>query len=58
MATLVAYTNFSYHFHSETLLGKIIRLPLRLIPKGMPVYIRTGAAKGMLWMTGAHILRC
>jgi FkbM family methyltransferase len=58
MATSVAYTNFSYHFHSETLLGKIIRLPLRLIPNGIPVHIRTGAAKGMLWMTGAHVHGC
>lgn len=58
MATSVAYTNFSYHFHSETLLGKIIRLPLRLIPKGIPVHIRTGVAKGMLWITGAHVHGC
>jgi len=58
MATSLAYTNFSYHFHSETLLGKIIRLPLRLIPKGIPVRIRRGAAKGMLWITGAHVHGC
>lgn len=58
MATSVAYTNFSYHFHSETPLGKIIRLSLRLIPKGVPVRIRAGAAKGMQWITGAHVHGC
>lgn len=58
MAAPITYKNFSHQFHSETLLGKLIRLPLRLIPKRIPVRIRTGVARGMLWLTGAHVHGC
>lgn len=58
MAAPITYSNFSYKFHSETLLGKLIRLPLWLIPKGIPVRIRTGVARGMRWHTGAHVHGC
>jgi len=48
----------SYRFHNETLVGKFLRLPLRLIPKGIPISIRSGVAKGMLWLTGALVHGC
>lgn len=44
--------------NSETLLGKLIRLPLRLLPKGIPVPIFSNVAKGMIWLTGAHVHGC
>lgn len=46
------------HFHNTTPVGSAIRLPLRLMPKGIPVRIRSGAAKGMLWQSGALTHGC
>lgn len=50
--------NFSNKFHAGTLLGQFVRLPLRLIPRGIQVPIRSGIAKGMIWVTGAHVHGC
>jgi len=57
MAAYITH-GFAHRFHSETLLGKLIRLPLRMIPKGIPVSIRSGVAEGMLWRTGALVHGC
>jgi hypothetical protein len=41
-----------------TLLGKVLRLPLRLLPKGMVVPILTGPAKGQKWIVGSSNHGC
>ena len=58
MATTITYTNFSYFYHSGTLLGKLMRLPLQLVPKGVAIKIQSGMAKGMIWVTGTHVHGC
>ena len=50
--------DFASEFHSETFIGKLVRLPFKLIPKGLTVKILSGVAKGMYWNTGAHVNGC
>ena len=40
-------------FSSSTLLGKIFRYPLKLIPKTLPIPILSGTAKGFKWIAGS-----
>jgi len=43
---------------NRTLLGKVLRLPLRLLPKGMAVPILRGPAKGQKWIVGSSNHGC
>jgi FkbM family methyltransferase len=43
---------------SETLLGKIARLPLSLVPRGTVVRILRGTLRGKRWIVGSAIHRC
>jgi len=38
---------------SRTLLGRVLRFPLRLVPSGYPMPIMQGRLKGMRWIVGA-----
>jgi hypothetical protein len=49
--------NFTEIF-SSSLLGKIIRLPLTLIPKNQSMPILQGRLKGKRWIAGSHIHGC
>jgi FkbM family methyltransferase len=42
----------------SAILGKIIRLPLRLIPENQPVPILQGKLRGKLWIAGSHNHGC
>lgn len=41
-----------------TLLGRMVRLPLRVIPSGMHMPILTGAGRGMKWIVGSSDHGC
>jgi len=41
-----------------TLSGKLLRLPLRLLPNGMLVRIQRGRAKGLKWIVGSSTHGC
>src|SRR5215475_14063057 len=41
-----------------TLPGKLLRLPLRLLPKRMVVRIHRGRAKGLKWIVGSSTHGC
>lgn len=43
---------------SETILGKTVRLPLRLLPRSLAVPIMTGRLRGKRWIVGSAIHRC
>jgi len=43
---------------NRTLLGKVLRLPLRLLPKGMAIPILRGPAKGLKWIVGSSNHGC
>ena len=43
---------------SGTLLGRLIRLPLALLPAGRPVTVRAGLNRGMRWLAGAGAHGC
>lgn len=43
---------------SQSLLGKVLRLPLKLIPKGLVITIISGPVKGMKWKVGASSHGC
>lgn len=43
---------------SGTLAGRIIRLPLRLVPKGWDVSVVRGPNRGMRWRTGSSVHGC
>jgi hypothetical protein len=43
---------------NRTLLGKVLRLPLRLLPKGMAIPILRGSAKGLKWIVGSSNHGC
>jgi FkbM family methyltransferase len=47
-----------YKVTSQTLAGKLLRLPLRLVPKGLDVPIVSGPNKGMKWRTGSSVHGC
>ena len=38
--------------HPDTLLGKLVRLPLRLVPHGISLRVQAGLNKGKIWVTG------
>jgi len=43
---------------STTLLGRLVRYPLKLIPAGVVVPIMSGPLRGKKWIMGAYIHRC
>lgn len=43
---------------NRTLLGKVLRLPLRLLPKAMAIPILRGPAKGRKWIVGSSNHGC
>ncbi|MFM8314525.1 MAG: hypothetical protein ACKOA8_09595, partial [Deltaproteobacteria bacterium] len=43
---------------SNTVAGKLLRLPLALLPKGLVVPIILGPAKGKRWITGSADHSC
>ena len=45
-------------FHPKTAAGRLIRLPLKLIPKSKVMSIRSGPTKGMKWIVGNGIHGC
>lgn len=45
-------------FSSKTLAGKVIRLPLRLLPSGLAVPVVRGPNKGLRWVTGSSVHGC
>lgn len=45
-------------WHPQRSLGRLIRLPLRLLPKSKVMRIRRGPAKGMKWVVGSGIHGC
>lgn len=49
--------NFSGITNTGTI-GKLLRLPLHLIPKGMPIPIVQGRLKGKFWVIGASTHGC
>lgn len=46
--------NFS-GISKDSLAGKILRFPLRLIPKDVPVFILQGPLRGYRWITGSGV---
>lgn len=44
--------------NANNLLGRLIRLPLRFIPKDREVRIRRGPLKGAWWIAGSHTHGC
>jgi FkbM family methyltransferase len=40
------------------LIGRVARLPLRLVPKGIPVPIMTGPLRGKQWISGSSTHSC
>jgi FkbM family methyltransferase len=52
LADVVTNMNLS-GISNETLLGRALRLPLRLIPRGARIPILQGPLRGMLWIAGA-----
>ena len=42
----------------DTVLGTLLRLPLRAIPKRMTVKVRSGVNRGMNWIVGSSIHGC
>lgn len=49
--------NFS-HISNQTLIGKGLRLPLKLIPKRMVIPIMQGPLRGKLWVVGSSSHGC
>jgi len=45
-------------FHPESLLGRLVRLPLRLIPPTRVVSVVSGINKGAAWIAGSSIHGC
>jgi FkbM family methyltransferase len=43
-------------FSRQSFLGRLIRLPLDLVPKRMTVRIMSGPCRGMKWVSGAGVL--
>ncbi len=43
---------------NRTVVGRVLRLPLRLLPKGMVMTIHRGPAKGMKWIVGSSNHGC
>ncbi len=43
---------------SDTLLGWLLRLPLKLLPRGMVVSVRSGVNRGLRWIVGASTHGC
>ena len=43
---------------SDTIVGKLIRLPLKLVPTGLDVRIVSGPNRGMRWRTGSSVHGC
>ena len=41
-----------------TIFGKLLRLPLRLVPKGTVVRVRGGLNRGMKWVVGSSTHGC
>jgi FkbM family methyltransferase len=41
-----------------TFTQKLIRIPLRLIPRSAQIKVRSGFNKGFIWITGANIHKC
>jgi FkbM family methyltransferase len=44
--------------NSQTLAGKLLRLPLGLVPNGLDVPVVSGPNKGMRWRTGSSVHGC
>src|SRR5437868_6376075 len=42
----------------RSLLSKVVRLPLRLVPKGKAMPVLTGELRGSKWIAGAASHRC
>jgi FkbM family methyltransferase len=51
---MLAFSNIS----QKTVLGKLLRLPLRLLPPEMPVIILQGKLKGKKWIAGSYKHSC
>jgi len=49
----MSYKRDSWIPSNKSILGKVLRLPLRLIPKGIKVPILTTAARGKKWIIGS-----
>lgn len=45
-------------FAAQRPFGRLVRLPLRLLPRQLPVPILSGVNRGFLWMAGAGIHAC
>lgn len=45
-------------FPSNTVIGALLRAPLRLIPKASVVRVRSGLNEGMRWIVGSHVHGC
>lgn len=43
---------------SKTILGKLLRLPLKFLPNGMVIPILQGKLKGKKWIVGSHVHGC
>ena len=43
---------------SQSLAGRLLRLPLRLIPDGIDVSVVSGPSKGLKWRTGSSVHGC
>lgn len=46
------------HAHSETLLGRVLRLPFRLLPSEIPLPIPFGPRRGLRWVMAASVRSC
>jgi hypothetical protein len=42
----------------RSILGRFLRLPLRLLPRGLVITIRRGPAKSMKWLVGSSDHGC
>ncbi len=54
----IPMTAFFNHFDSTTLIGKVLRLPLKLIPKDHVTKICFGPNRGQLWVVGSSVHGC
>jgi FkbM family methyltransferase len=50
--------SLSQRFHHRSLLGKLLRMPLHLIPHGTTVTVRSGVNKGFRWVVGGGTHGC
>lgn len=45
-------------FHGASLFGRLLRLPLKLLPAGLTVPVLSGLNRGMKWKVGSSVHGC